>query len=153
MTEFGRDLFTGLREAFAAESMTAQRYTYFAQIAEVEGRSDAARLFSELAESATCAAHGHLDVLRQAADPMTEQPIGETPLNLAAATAAALYEARELYPKLVDIAFVDAHADTASWLKTLAALKARHTTRLDQMLAAMTAGTSPADDPAPANGD
>jgi rubrerythrin len=127
--------------------MTVQRYTYFAQVAEIEGFPEAARLFTELAESAACAAHGHLDFLRHAADPVTEQPIGDTRLNLAAAMAAELREAREFYPTLVEVAFADAHADTASWLKTMAALKASHTTRLDRLLAGPTGDPPTEDEP------
>jgi rubrerythrin len=134
------DLVSGLHAAFAAESMTAQRYAYFAQAAEIEGMLDLARLFSELAESAACAAHGHLDML-QDADPMTGQPIGESRLNLAAAMAAALREASEFYPGLAETAHAQGVADTASWLETLAALKKAHMARLNEALAALSSAT------------
>jgi rubrerythrin len=138
------DLLSGLRSAFAAESMTAQRYAYFAQTAEIEGMVDLARLFTELAESAACAAHGHLDMLEYA-DPATGQPIGESRLNLAAAVTAALKEASEFYPGLTARAHAEGIADTASWLETLSALKKAHVARLNAALTALSGRHSDSD--------
>ncbi|WP_223166589.1 rubrerythrin family protein [Nonomuraea sp. SYSU D8015] len=137
MSELSRSLFEGMREAFVAESMTAQRYAYFAQIAEIEGHLEVSKLLGELAESVACAAHGHLDFLQYVADPATDQPIGETHLNLASSITGGLQEADELYPRLAAIAHSEGFADVASWLETLCALKKTHVTKLNQALAAM----------------
>jgi rubrerythrin len=142
------DLVAGLHAAFAAESMTVQRYTYFAQAAEIEGMVDLARLFTELAESAACAAHGHLDML-QYTDPMTGQPIGESRLNLAAAVSAALKEASDSYPALAATAHAGGVADSASWLETLGALKKAHVARLNDALTALSSATGEHPDPEP----
>ncbi|MFE7318743.1 rubrerythrin family protein [Streptomyces sp. NPDC057555] len=132
-----QDLTTRLHAAFAAESMTAQRYFSFAQAAEIEGMVGLARLFSELAESASCAAQGHLDVLHYT-DPMTDLPVGETGLNIASALAACLRESTQTYPDLAALAHASGVADTASWLETLVALKKRHTERLQEALGTLT---------------
>jgi rubrerythrin len=137
MTELNKTLYSGLRAAFVSEAMTAQRYTYFAQVAEIEGRVQIAQVFTELAESATCAAHGHIDFLQHFADPATEQPIGETQLNVASAVIGELYEATELYPELVVAARAEGLADVASWLTTMCALKRAHVARLKQVLDAL----------------
>ncbi|WP_211346979.1 rubrerythrin family protein [Saccharothrix australiensis] len=132
-----KSLLSDLRSAFAGEAMTVQRYTYFAQVAEIEGHVEVSRLFTELAESVACAAHGHVDFLLHSADPTTGRPLGETPLNVAAAVSGELHEATERYPKLVAAAHAEGMADLASWLTTLCALKKAHVAKLEQALAGL----------------
>ncbi|MER6010846.1 rubrerythrin family protein [Streptomyces bluensis] len=126
-----------LRSALAAEATSTLRYTYFAQIAEVEGHTEIAQLFTELAESISCAVHGHLDVLRDATAPDQHSDVGETRLNLASSVVSALQDASELYPRLTTTAHTEGHADIASWLTTLTALKKRHTARFNAALASL----------------
>ncbi|MFF0591427.1 rubrerythrin family protein [Streptomyces sp. NPDC003781] len=140
-------LATGLRSALASEATAMLRYTYFAQIAEIEGHTEIARLFTELADSTGCAVHGHLDVLRDATGPEQQNDIGETRLNVASSVAGALQDASELYPRLTATAHEEGHADIASWLTTLAALKKRHTVRFDAALVSLTG--APDADPLP----
>ena len=149
-TRSPRNLAEGLQAAFAAESMSAQRYASFARTAEIEGLVDVARVFSELAESAACAAQGHLDMLGYV-DPATGLPIGDSGLNLASAVAAALKESSGTYPDLAAAAHGEGVADTASWLETMAALKKWHVTRLNEALGALSpeAGRTDAPHPAP----
>lgn len=76
-----QSLADGVRAAFLAEAATAARYTYFARVADIEGHTEAARVFDELAESVACAAHGHLDVLRDLLggdDPDTGRALGDS---------------------------------------------------------------------------
>jgi rubrerythrin len=145
MTDSSGDVVSELRAAFVAESTTTQRYTYFAQIAEIEGHTEVARLFGELAESVACAAHGHLDFLCPTADPTTGQPVGETQLNLAAAMAGELRDATSLYPRLAGAAHAEGLADAAGWLTTLSGLKKAHVDKLRQ---ALTRLSEPAGEPA-----
>lgn len=137
--ESNRELLAGLRTAFAAEAMTAQRFTYFARVADIEGYPEIARLFDEMAESIACAAHGHVDWLQQVADPATERPIGDTQLNLAASVESELDEASRLYPALAEAARSDGLDDVASWFDTLRALKAAHVDKLERALDELTA--------------
>ncbi|MFJ8969631.1 rubrerythrin family protein [Streptomyces anulatus] len=132
-----QSLTDGVRAAFLAEAATAARYTYFARVAEIEGRTEAARVFGELAESVVCAAHGHLDVLRDLLggdDPGTGRAFGDTRHNLAAAISGDLVEATDRYPGLAARAHLDGVADLASWLETLRTLKKTHVDRLEQAL-------------------
>lgn len=133
MTAPGAVFAADVAAALAAEALAAQRYGYFAQIAEIEGRTDAALLFGRLAESVACVAQGHLDVLRDAADDV-ERPIGDTRTNLASAVAMGLDEADSLYPRLKAAALAEGRQDVASWLTTVMALKQAHLSRLDQAL-------------------
>src|SRR5438045_7856672 len=138
MADLSPAVVAGLRAAFRGEAMTASRYTYFAQMAEVEGQLGAATLFRDLAESVATAAHGHIDFLRQISDPATGRPIGETHLNLASASVGELREASDLYPRLAAAAHADGLADVASWMETLGALKRAHVAKLEAALAALT---------------
>lgn len=129
-----------VRAAFGAEAATAARYAYFARVAEIEGHTEAAWVFGELAESAACAAHGHLDVLRDLLggdDPAAGHPLGDTRGNLAAAITGDLREATDRYPGLAERAHADGIADVASWMETLCALKKTHVHRLEQALAGL----------------
>ncbi|MFD3980173.1 rubrerythrin family protein [Streptomyces griseus] len=132
-----RSLTDGVRAAFLAEAATAARYTYCARVADIEGHPEAARVFGELAESVACAAHGHLDVLRDLLggdDTGTGPVLGDTRGNLAAAISGDLGEAGERYPGLAARAHLDGAADVASWLETLCTLKRTHVDRLEQAL-------------------
>jgi rubrerythrin len=135
-----------LRAALAAEAASALRYSYFAQTAEIEGHGEIARLFTELADSLVCAAHGHLDVLRDIGDPDSADGVGDTRLNLASSVVDALHDSGELYPRLTAAAHEEGHADAASWLSTLTALKKRHTGRLKAALDHLT--RAPGEQPA-----
>jgi rubrerythrin len=139
MTVPGPAFIAELATAFAAEAMAAQRYDYFARIAEIEGRTEAAMLFGRLAESVACVAQGHMDVLRDVGEDI-ERPVGDTSINLASAVETGLDEADSLYPRLKAAALADGLADVASWMTTVMALKQAHLARLDQALARIVAG-------------
>src|SRR5436853_5226229 len=106
-----------LVEAFKGESMANRRYTYFAKKADVEGYPDVAGLFRDTAEGETGHAHGHLDFLKQAGDPATGLPIGETDANLKAAMAGETYEYTDMYPGMARTAREEGFADVASWFE------------------------------------
>lgn len=141
MAHLSESFAAAMRAALAGEANSSLRYAYFAQIAEIEGHTEVAGVFSELAESVGCAVHGHLDVLRDAIAPEQRNDIGETRLNLASSVAEALESTTAVYPRLTAAAFEEGHADVASWLTTVAALKKRHTARLDAVLTELTRTT------------
>ena len=58
-----------LKDAFAGESQANRRYTYFAKVADVEGRPNVAGLFKDTADGETGHALGHLDYPKPAGDP------------------------------------------------------------------------------------
>jgi rubrerythrin len=142
MVGTSENFFSELWTAFAADAMTVQRYTYFAQVAEIEGHVKVSKLFAEFAESIACAAQGHIDFLQYAPG----SSIGCTQLNLTTALAGELQEAMEIYPRLVSVAHDEGLADVASWLETLAALKRAHFAKIDHTLATMVPNPSMADD-------
>ena len=125
-----------LREAFADEARTAQRYLYFAELAEIEGHGEAAVLFRELAESATHNAHGHLDWLRRIGDPLTDLPMGDTEQNLRCAVAREAMESTTTYPRWARQALEEGFTDVASWLDCLATYKRAHLERFRAALQA-----------------
>ncbi len=69
-----------LKQAFSEEAQANRRYLYFANQADIEGLSDVAALFRSTADGETGHAHGHMDFLAQAGDPITGLPIGTTAL-------------------------------------------------------------------------
>ncbi|WP_344587407.1 hypothetical protein [Actinomadura vinacea] len=136
-------LVADVRAALAAEAVAVQRYTYFAQVAEIEGHTEIAVLFADLAQSIGCVAHGHLDVLGDTADTADAgRDVGETRLNLATSVAGAMKDAHEGYPGLASAAYGEGRTDVASWLTTLAALKKAHVAKLDAALRDLAAPTS-----------
>jgi rubrerythrin len=104
MSEVDERLYAGLDEAFVAEATAVARYTYFAEVARIEGYAETHAHFRDLSESTSRVSHGHLDLLQQVADPTTGRPTGETSLNLRAAVTGEPGKATELYPRLVGTA-------------------------------------------------
>ena len=87
-----------LKGAFAGESQANRRYLYFAKVADVEGQPEIAGLFRDTAEGETGHAHGHLDYLKSVGDPATDQPIGDSLLNLKSAVHGETFEYTDMYP-------------------------------------------------------
>ena len=123
-----------LKAAFAGESQANRRYLYFAKIADVEGEPDVAGLFRDTAEGETGHAHGHLDFLKQAGDPATDKPIGDTSKNLAASVAGETYEYTEMYPGMAKTARDEGFGEVAEWMETLAKAEKSHAGRFQQAL-------------------
>src|SRR5262245_32586860 len=93
-----------LRTAFAIEAQAQSLLTYFALIAEIEGRPDLAQLLQDLAEAHGLHAHGHLDLLTRAADPLASRPMGPTANNLDCVLAAEDHASRDLYSPMIKTA-------------------------------------------------
>ena len=123
-----------LKDAFAGESQANRRYLYFAKQADIEGYPDVAGLFKNTADAETGHAHGHLDFLKQAGDPATEKPIGDTSKNLAAAVAGETYEYTEMYPGMAKTARDEGFGEVAEWMETLAKAEKSHAGRFQQAL-------------------
>jgi rubrerythrin len=123
-----------LKAAFAGESQANRRYLYFAKVADVEGYPDIAGLFRDTAEGETGHAHGHLDYLKEAGDPATGLPIGETAQNLQAAVAGETYEYTDMYPGMAATARAEGFDAIASWFETLAKAEKSHAGRFQKGL-------------------
>ncbi len=123
-----------LKDAFAGESQANRRYLYFAKQADIEGYPDVAGLFKNTADAETGHAHGHLDYLKEAGDPATDKPIGDTSKNLVASVAGETYEYTEMYPGMAKTARDEGFAEIAEWMETLAKAEKSHAGRFQQAL-------------------
>jgi len=84
-----------LKDAFAGESQANRRYLAFAEKAEKEGLTQAAKLFRAAAEAETIHALNHLRIMGE---------IKSTTENLDAAVSGETFEFEEMYPKYLSIA-------------------------------------------------
>jgi rubrerythrin len=134
----GSKTHTNLKEAFAGESMANRRYLYFAKQADIEGYPEIAGNFRDTADGETGHAHGHLDFLKKAGDPATDQPIGDTALNLRSAVHGETYEYTEMYPGMAKTARTEGFKDIADWFETLAKAEKSHAGRFSGLLKTIT---------------
>ena len=123
-----------LKEAFAGESQANRRYLYFAQKADVEGHADVATVFRSTAEGETGHAHGHLEFLEEAGDPVTDVPIGDTAQNLESAIKGETHEYTDMYPGMARMAREEGFEDIADWFETLARAEKSHAGRFERAL-------------------
>ena len=121
-----------LKAAFAGESQANRRYTYFARQADIEGYPDIGGLFRDTAEAETGHAHGHLDFLKEVADPVTDMPIGDTEKNLASAVEGETYEYTQMYPGMAKSAREEGFEEVAEWMETLARAERSHANRFQK---------------------
>jgi rubrerythrin len=124
-----------LKAAFAGESQANRRYLYFAKVADVEGYPEVAANFRDTAGGETGHAHGHLDFLKQAGDPATGLPIGDSTLNLKAAIAGETHEYTDMYPGMAKTARDEGFAEVADWFETLAKAEKSHAGKFTKVLA------------------
>ena len=82
-----------LRDAFAGESQANRKYLAFAEKADKEGYSQAARLFRAAAAAETVHAHAHLRTLKG---------VGATADNLKEAIAGETHEFKSMYPAMIE---------------------------------------------------
>lgn len=123
-----------LKEAFAGESMANRRYLYFAKVADVEGHPEVAGNFRDTAEGETGHAHGHLDYLKEAGDPATDKPFGDTIANLKSAIHGETHEYTDMYPGMAKTAREEGYSEIADWFETLAKAEKSHAGRFQNML-------------------
>ena len=89
-----------LKDAFAGESQANRKYLAFAEKADKEGYSQAAKLFRAAAAAETVHAHTHLKALKG---------VGSTTENLEAAIAGETYEFESMYPPMIEGAKEEGH--------------------------------------------
>lgn len=119
-----------LRDAFGRTSRAVQRYTWFAQRADIEGYPDTAAVFRSLAEQASGHALGLLEFLADVGDPDSGVPIGETAENLRAALANETRTFSQDDPAAAAIARQEGFHDVAEWFESLARAGQSHVHRL-----------------------
>lgn len=84
-----------MKEAFSGESQANRKYLAFAEKADLDGYSQAARLFRAAAEAETVHAINHLKALNA---------IKSTKENLREAIAGETQEFKEMYPEMIKTA-------------------------------------------------
>jgi rubrerythrin len=89
-----------LAEAFAGESQANRKYLAFANKAEKEGFTQAAKLFRAAAAAETIHAHAHLRAMKG---------VGATAENLREAIAGETHEFKNMYPKMIKEAEAEGH--------------------------------------------
>jgi len=89
-----------LWEAFAGESQANRKYLAFAEKADREGYTQAAKLFRAAAHAETIHAHAHLRALKA---------IGDTAANLREAVAGETHEFKNMYPDMIKTAKEEEH--------------------------------------------
>ena len=94
-------------------------------------------LFKDTADGETGHAHGHLDFLKQAGDPATGLPIGNTEKNLKSAVHGETHEYETMYPGMAKEARTEGFDDIADWFETLAKAEKSHAGRFAKALAAL----------------
>ena len=130
----GTKTHANLKEAFAGESQANRRYLYVARRADIEGYPDIGGLFRDTSEAETGHAFGHLDFLKEAGDPCTNQPIGDTEKNLKSAVEGETYEYTEMYPGFAKTARAEGFEEVAEWFETLARAEKSHAGRFGKGL-------------------
>eukprot|EP00960_Hanusia_phi_P059174 764091-Hanusia_phi.AAC.9 len=116
----GSQTLQNLRDAFAGECMAKARYEYFAQRADIEGYTEIAAAFRQVAQSEEGQALGHLEFLQEIGDPVSNQPFGSTIDNLTSAIIGEDHDGNTMYPEFAKVAREEGYQDVASWFETLA---------------------------------
>lgn len=122
-----------LKASFAEAAQASRRYLYFARRADIEGYSDAAGMFRDMAEGEANHAQGSLEFLREVGDPATGKPFGTTQQNLISALVDESYQGEQLYVEFATTARQEALDEVAEWFDTLAKAERAHAERFRQM--------------------
>jgi rubrerythrin len=123
-----------LKAAFAGESQANRRYLYFAKAADIEGYPEIAGLFRDTAEGETGHAHGHLDYIKQVADPATDLPMSDVEEMLKSAVAGETHEYTDMYPGMAKAARDEGFDEIADWFETLAKAERSHAGKFQKAL-------------------
>jgi len=123
-----------LETAFTREAQSSQRYLWFAQQAEIEGRPDVAALLREIALTESAHAQGLLEYLAEVGDPLSRTPIARADDFLRSALEVERTECLSLYGEYAVAARRDGLDEIADWFDTLVASARRHTEALERLL-------------------
>jgi rubrerythrin len=121
-----------LKQAFAEESMACMRYLYFASIAQQEGFTDIAQTFKSLAESEQAHCFQWMGQLKVVADPLTNEPLGDTFVNLNAAISSEMHDNKDMYPKMAATAEKEGFHQLAQAFVDTALAEGRHAKKLQE---------------------
>jgi len=130
----GTNTHQNLKDAFAGESMANRRYLFFATKADIEGHSDVARTFRDIADGETGHANGHMFFLEKVGDPVTGDPVGNSRSNLLSAINGETHEYSDMYPGYAKVAREEGFEEIAEWFDTLAMAEKTHAGKFQKIL-------------------
>ena len=114
-----------LETAFLKESQTANKYIYFADIAEEEGFEQIAGILRKVAENERAHAKRELQLLGG---------IGDTNANLKAMVEDEHHGQNEMYPEFERVANEEGFIEISDFFKRLAAIEEQHEKRFLTLL-------------------
>jgi rubrerythrin len=124
-----------LAASFARESMSRNRYTYYAKAAAKHGYERVAALFQETAESNLQIGAKFLDLTRCDQTPISVRmdicapAKGSTSDNLRAAAKNEEEEATTLYPHYAEVAYEEGHEDVSKFYQRAVEISKEHQAR------------------------
>jgi rubrerythrin len=136
-----------LAVAFAGESMTRNRYTYFASVARKQGYEQIGAIFLESAENEREHAKRFLKLMAGDGSPVHVQctvpgiPVLKTAENLRAAADAELEEHSQTYPHMAAIAEQEGFDEIAKIFRAIASVEREHEQRFRILLSQVEGGT------------
>jgi len=116
----GSQTLENLKAAFAGESQANRRYTLWATIARLEGKTEAAAAFDHAAAEETAHALGHLAYMGG---------FGSTEENLRAAAEGENYETVDMYPSFAEVAEAEGYAEIAGYFRAVGSYERKHRDR------------------------
>lgn len=114
-----------LKAAFAGESQARNKYTYYAEVARLEGYHYIAKLFEETAENEKQHAKDHFKMLGE---------LGDTKANLQAAIDGEHYETVEMYPTFAKEAEEEGNMAAAALFRMIGKVEEHHRERYKKLL-------------------
>lgn len=122
----GTQTFENLSQAFRSAALAALRYEYFAQQADLIGKSELARLLQDIARGERLHALGFLGLVADSGDPVTRIPLRQPEDFLHSAIEGETYEYSQMYPHLAREARDEGFPETAGWFELLAHISREH---------------------------
>ncbi len=118
------------QEMLAGDAQAYVRLMYFAGDAERQGATHTASRLREIAEGELSHAFGHLDVLKQVGDPITEMPIGSSSEDVASAIESTSFDCDGLYVRFMSTARDEELFQAADWIESVVEDKRKYVAML-----------------------
>jgi rubrerythrin len=121
------------QEMLAGDAQAYVRMLYFARKADEEGDVDTAACLREIADGELKHALGHLDVLKQVGDPITEMPIDTSSKIVASAIESTSFDCDGLYVRFMSTARDEELFQAAEWIESVVDDKKKYVAMLREI--------------------
>ena len=121
------------QEMLAGDAQAYVRLMYFAREAERQGDLHTAALLREVADGELNHAFGHLEVLKQVGDPITEMPIGSPNEDVASAIESTKFDCNGLYVRFMSTARDEELFRAADWIESVVEDKRNYVAMLQEI--------------------